>query len=263
MGIAKRLWLVLTATLAFSLALPAQTEQTFKPEQGRGYRYLLYLPSGVEESEEKPPVILYLHGASCRGSDLNKLKRYGLPWHVDRHKDFPFIVISPQCPSGGAWDDPDALIALVDHVIASHNGDKDRVYLTGMSLGGAGVWATALAYPNRFAAIAPVCAPAPETRYGSMDVLSHVPTWIFHGTEDNIIPPSGSMAAAKSLRAVGGEPTLSLLEGRNHGIAEVFNRDDLYSWFLEHKRQPMLASRGGAIIRKTKKHAAPPKKHGV
>src|SRR5262249_12704719 len=158
-------------------------------------------------------VILYLHGASCRGSDLNKLKRYGLPWRVERHPGFPFIVVSPQCPSGGSWDDPKALIALLDDVIANYNGDKDRVYVTGMSRRGAGTWAPASAYPDRFAAIAPVCAPAPEERFGSLEGLVAMPTWIFHGTADTVIPPAGSISAAHRLEVLGGRPTLTMLEG--------------------------------------------------
>ncbi len=242
--------------LVFSLgtARATETEERFTPEHGRGYRYLLFVPPGAEESEKKLPVILYLHGASCRGSDLNKLKRYGLPQRLDRHENLPFIVISPQCNAGGSWDDPKSLIALVDDVIANYNGDKDRVYLTGMSLGGAGVWATALAFPDRFAAIAPVCAPAPETRYGSIADLSRVPTWIFHGTDDNVIPPKGSVQAAASMRSSGGEPTLTMLEGRGHGIVEVFDREDLFTWFLAHRLNAgSRASRGGKPVIRHKK----------
>ncbi len=248
-GFLASILLVLSVGRSFA----SQTEERFEPESGRSYRYLLYLPPGVEDSDKKLPVILYLHGASCRGDDLNKLKRYGLPQRVERHPGFPFIVISPQCSSGGSWDNPKSLIALVDDVVAHYNGDKDRVYLTGMSLGGAGVWATALAFPSRFAAIAPVCAPAPESRYGSLEDLIRVPTWIFHGTADSVIPPSGSIAAAAHLKSAGGTPILSMLEGRTHGIAEVFDREDLYAWFLEHRRSDALNSRGGHPIRRKHK----------
>lgn len=227
----------------------AQTEERFEPDSGRAYHYLLYLPPGSDDADKKLPVILYLHGASCRGDDLNKLKRYGLPWYVGKHGEFPFIVISPQCKSGGSWDDPKSLIALVDDVIAEHNGDPDRVYLTGMSLGGAGTWATALAYPDRFAAIAPVCAPPPEERFGPLEGLTNLPIWVFHGTADTVIPPKGSIEAVARLKDAGGEPILSMLEGRTHGIAEVFNRQDLFDWFLAHRRVPTPASRGGHLIR--------------
>lgn len=241
--------LMLAATL---VAWANQTAQRFTPEEGRGYRYWLYIPADRDENE-RLPVILYLHGRSLSGTDLNRVKRYGLPRSLDRDRNFPFIVISPQTNNG--WGDPSSLVALVDDVIERHGGDRNRVYITGMSMGGAGTWAVALAYPHRFAAIAPICAPAPETRFGPMSNLAKMPIWIFHGTADRVITPDGSRRAAESLRRLGNEPRVSWLEGRGHGIAEVFDREDLYSWFLQHELKPTLNSRHKSPRSATRKSA--------
>ena len=118
--------------------------------------YLLFLPEGYESSGEKKwPLMLFLHGAGESGNDLEKVKLHGPPKIVGHKKDFPFIVVSPQSPGRG-WN-PDTLNALLDDVVAHNRVDPDRVYLTGLSMGGFGTWALAAAHPDRFAAIAPIC----------------------------------------------------------------------------------------------------------
>src|SRR5688572_30823837 len=147
--------------------------------------YLLFLPEAYgKDPAKKWPTILFLHGAGERGSDVNLVKVHGPPKIVEQKKDFPFIVISPQCPSGEWWD-PQTLIALLDEVSADHAVDPDRVYLTGLSMGGYGTWETAIRYPDRFAAIAPICGGGNKHRVRG---IKHVPTWVFHGDKDGAVP---------------------------------------------------------------------------
>src|SRR3712207_5021647 len=119
--------------------------------------YLLYLPKEYEQDPNRRwPLLLFLHGAGERGSDLNKVKAYGPPKLVAEGQEMPFVIVSPQVPERSTWD-VDVLDALLDEVIRQYAIDEDRVYLTGVSMGGAGTWRLATARPERFAAIAPVC----------------------------------------------------------------------------------------------------------
>jgi poly(3-hydroxybutyrate) depolymerase len=122
-------------------------------------RYLLYLPESYSRQKgQKWPLLLFLHGAGERGNDLNLVKKHGPPKLMEQGKEFPFIVVAPQCPSESWWtEELDALAALLDEVQSRYAVDPDRVYLTGLSMGGFGTWTLACRYPERFAAIAPIC----------------------------------------------------------------------------------------------------------
>ena len=122
-----------------------------------GARYLLSLPEGYgEDAARRCPLLLFLHGIGERGEDLERIKRHGLPRVIERGDRLPFIVASPQCPPGEWWD-VGTLVALLDEVEERYAVDPDRIYVTGLSMGGYGTWRLALAQPERFAAIAPIC----------------------------------------------------------------------------------------------------------
>ena len=113
--------------------------------QGQQLNYLLYLPT--ETTENSHPLILFLHGAGERGNDLSQLKKHGIPRIVDQDPNFPFIAISPQCPTESCWiNQVDILKSLLDHVQATHPVDSSRIYLTGLSMGGQGAWWLVAAY---------------------------------------------------------------------------------------------------------------------
>ncbi|HMO65954.1 MAG TPA: PHB depolymerase family esterase, partial [Verrucomicrobiota bacterium] len=119
--------------------------------------YLLHLPAGyVAGATRHWPLMLFLHGAGERGTNLARVKVHGPPKIAETNAAFPFILVSPQCPPGDRWD-PHALLALLDSVMAKHAVDPERVYVTGLSMGGYGTWALAAAAPERFAAVAPIC----------------------------------------------------------------------------------------------------------
>ncbi len=215
-----------------------QSEQMFRKEITRtvGLRYLLYLPRGYgENKEQKWPVMLFLHGAGERGDDLNLVKKHGPPKLVEQGRDLPFLVVSPQCPSGSWWTEQlDALMALLDEVQSEYTVDPDRVYLTGLSMGGFGSWALGCRHPERFAAITPICGGG---EWFLADRLKSVPVWAFHGAKDPVVPLRESQEMATALQRAGGNVQLTVYPEAQHDCwTETYNSPKLYEWFLSHRR---------------------------
>lgn len=199
-------------------------------------QYWLFLPEGYGERQQQWPMILYLHGAGGRGDDLEKAKGWGPPKLVEKKKDFPFIVVSPQCPEGDWWNHHvDTLINLLDDVVSRYDVDTERIYLTGLSMGGYGTWDLSCKYPDRFAAIAPFCGG------GSSDVacsLKNVPVWAFHGAEDEVVPLRESKEMVEAVKACGGDARFTVYPYAGHECwMGAYNGKELYDWFLEHRRK--------------------------
>lgn len=196
--------------------------------------YLLFLPADYGKTDKTWPLILFLHGAGESGNDLAKVKTHGPPKIVETKKDFPFIVVSPQS-AGRGWE-VETLRALLDDVVASYRVDKERVYLTGLSLGGFGTWSLAAAYPERFAAIVPICGggnPADAKR------LKGLAIWVFHGAEDPLVPLQRSEVMVKALEQAGADVKLTVYPDAGHDSwTETYDNPELYKWLLEHKRGP-------------------------
>jgi predicted peptidase len=197
-------------------------------------RYLLYLPKDYDKrSKERWPLILFLHGSGERGDDLDKVKTHGPPKLIAQGQEMPFIVVSPQCPERGRWE-PEVLSALLDSVTKKYKVDKDRIYLTGLSMGGFGTWALATAEPDRFAAIAPICGggnPQLASR------LKDVPTWVFHGGKDPTVPIKESEDMVAALKAAGGDVKFTVYPEAGHDSwTQAYNDPELYKWFLSHRR---------------------------
>ncbi len=202
--------------------------------------YLLHLPRDYEaDPERRRPMILFLHGAGERGDDLEQVKVHGIP-KVAEALDLPFIAVSPQCPVDTWWSDHlDALDLLIDDVAARYAADPDRLYLTGLSMGGYGTWHLAAVYPDRFAAIAPICGGgAWHAGFpGRVATLKAVPTWVFHGAKDRVVPPRESRRLVRALQAAGGDVRLTLYPEAGHDSwTETYENPELYAWFLSHRR---------------------------
>ncbi len=195
--------------------------------------FLVYLPKDYDTLPHRDfPLILFLHGSGERGTPLEKVKKNGLPALLET-QDLPFVVVSPQCPADRWWD-PEALDVLLDQILASYRIDRDRIYLTGLSMGGFGTWETAIRFPDRFAAIAPVCAIGMPLR---ACIIQHIPVWMFHGEADPIISSNHSVEMANALRKCGAHPRLTLYPGVEHEAwIPAYSDPELYSWFLSHKR---------------------------
>ena len=200
-------------------------------------RYLQYLPLGYgNDPEQQWPLILFLHGTGERGDDLDKVKEIGLPKVVEEMADFPFILISPQCPDDTRWEcELDALDRLLNTVVEELAVDEDRVILTGLSMGGYGTWAMVAKYPQRFAAIAPICGGGDTNQ---VEKHKHVPTWIFHGTEDKAVPFERSNEMYTALKVAGGLPRFTIYNGSGHDVwIPAYDTDELYEWMAEQSRQ--------------------------
>lgn len=199
--------------------------------------YLLYLPDGYrEDAPQGWPLILFLHGMGQRGDDLELIKKHGIPKIVEERNDFPFVAVSPQCKESSYWPmELESLIALLDDVVTRYNVDAGRIYLTGLSMGGYGTWLLATAYPERFAAIAPICGggfPVMASR------LKDVPVWAFHGAKDETVPLSESERMVHALKACGGEVRFTVYPQAGHDAwTETYDNPELYEWFLRHRRK--------------------------
>lgn len=196
------------------------------------YNYLLFAPADYEK-KDKWPLLVFLHGSGERGDDLNRVKVHGPPKIVDQKPDFEFIVVSPQVPKEQRWD-ADKLMQLIDQVAKSLKVDQDRVYLTGLSMGGFGTWTTAAKYPDRLAAIVPICGGGDPS---TTEKFAKIPCWVFHGAKDNAVPLKRSDEMVEALKKAGGNPKYTVYPEAGHDSwTESYNNPELYQWLLEQKR---------------------------
>jgi predicted peptidase len=198
--------------------------------------YLFYLPQSYgQDPGKKWPLILFLHGAGECGDDLDLLRLYGPAKVVEEQPDFPFICLTPQCPEGETWiGQLNTLKMLLDEVLSSYALDLDRIYLTGFSMGGYGVWGMAMAYPESVAAIAPICGGGMVQWVG---ILKEIPVWAFHGAEDPTVPVEESQRMVDALRSAGGGAKFTVYPGVGHDSwTETYENPVLYDWFLQHRR---------------------------
>ncbi len=232
-------------TLLFATSAVASAAKADDPQQAKTFEkeitvkvklnYLLYLPEGYEKSDKPRPLVLFLHGAGESGSDLAKVNKHGLPKVGANGKSFPCILVSPQSPGRG-WN-AETLGALLDDVEKNYRVDKDREYLTGLSMGGYGTWALATAQPNRFAAIAPICGGGNPKEAAK---LKAVPIWVFHGAKDPTVPLARSQEMVDALKEAGGDVKFTIYPDALHDSWTVtYDNPEFYSWLLSH-------SKGGA-----------------
>ena len=213
---------------------------TIRPTKTR-YNYLTYLPKSYDSDfATKWPTIIFLHGGSSRGNDLKRVKANGIPDRIERGKDLPFIVIAPQCPIDKRWETDDWFDILYTEITARYRVDTNRIYLTGLSLGGSGTWYLAMKHPSTFAAIAPISGKTTHLQFimDSACKLAGIPIWIFHGTGDEIVDINETYQIAKKLDQCNVNYSLSTFEGYKHWQTqwEVYGEEKIYSWFLECQR---------------------------
>ena len=200
-------------------------------------RLLLYLPAGFStRGATRYPLLIFLHGSGEAGDDLEKVKVNGPPRLVASRPNFPFIVASPQSTHNHLRGfDPVMLNAMLDELLARLPIDPDRVYLTGLSMGGSWSYGWAGVSPERFAAIAPVCGawdPVDACR------LRNVPVWAFHGAKDDIVPIGGDQAMVDAINACGGEARLKVYPEAGHDSwTSAYADPELYAWLLQQRRK--------------------------
>jgi predicted peptidase len=239
MRLAPVLLLLLAAAAVANEEAPMagkQVPRTFDKEITKRVKlkYLLYLPEGYRnaESAKRWPLVLFLHGAGESGNDLNKVKVHGPPKLVAQGQQFPFVLVSPQSPQFG-WD-TDALEALVEHIKKEYRVDPDRVYVTGLSMGGFGTFALAAAHPHTFAAIAPVCGGGEPIMARKM---KNIPAWVFHGAKDPVVPLERSAVMVKALKKAGDDVRFTIYPEAGHDSwTATYNNPELYEWLLKQRR---------------------------
>jgi predicted peptidase len=200
--------------------------------------YLLHLPPGMDKARKgtRWPLILFLHGMGERGGDLKAIRTQGLAARLEKDDSLPFIVVSPQCPLDSWWDlHLDTLSQMVDKMVTTYPVDPQRVYLTGLSMGGYGTWALAAKRPDQFAAIAPICGGL--MFWHDLDTeaprLKDMPVWAFHGTDDETVPPVESQRVVEAVRAAGNDRVyMTLYPGVGHNSwTQTYDNPELYAWF--------------------------------
>ncbi len=205
-----------------------------------GYDCLVYLPTDYGAPGKRWPLVLYLHGAGERGRDLELLKRNGPPKMIAEGRQFPFVLVAPQCEKGSWWD-PEALDALLDKVIGLYSIDDDRVYLTGLSMGGWGTWDLAIHHPERFAAIIPICGAGAQP-YAAAKRLRNVPAWAFHGAKDQLVPMELSQMTVDRVKKAGGDARLTIYPDAGHDAwTETYNNPEVWDWLMSQKRRSTTA----------------------
>jgi len=216
------------------------------------FKYQVYVPENWN-SNQKWPVILFLHGAGERGDDGIIQTEVGIGTAIRRHVErFPAVVVFPQCRKESRWTDEvmtaQALKAL-ETVMKEFKGDPDRVYLTGISMGGFGTWGIAAGHSKRFAALVPVCggirrdnpgtpsatqdSMAPDVYAATATKIGATPTWIFHGDADKSVPVDESRKMNQAIKAAGGNVRYTEYEGVGHNSWDrAYAEPELLTWLL-------------------------------
>ena len=235
---------------------------------GRSYGYRLLSP---EQSEQRRPLVVFLHGAGERGDDnTSQLMYLPIRFVRDSHlRDRACYVLAMQCPRDDQWatyntrttsptnptDAMTALMAALNEVIATHQVDRSRIYLTGLSMGGYGSWDLAARHPELFAAVVPICGG------GHIDTaarLTDMPIWAFHGMDDNVVPEKQSARMVEAIRQAGGTPAYTTLEQVGHGSWHfAYGPQGAMEWMFAQRKSGHSEPQGNAQPSPTDEASSP------
>ena len=222
------------------------------------YKYQVFVPAGFTP-DKSWPVIFFLHGAGERGADGERQTEIGLPARIREMKDFPAVVVMPQSAPNTWWGDPEMeaqAFAALEKSMKEFHGDPDRVYLTGLSMGGYGTWAFGYKYPEKFAALVPVCggvvasrrfitpppwhplSKSPDDPYGeTASYLTKIPIWAFHGEADPRVPVTESRKLTEAIKARGGNVRFTEYPGVAHNSWDrAYWEAELLPWLLAQRK---------------------------
>lgn len=213
----------------------SQKMSSFRNVVPDGYNFWVYTPAGYDSTaSEQKPLVLFLHGSSLTGTDLNRVRRYGTLDALEMGRKIDAVVVAPQTPGGG-WS-PAKIKRVVDWVQAHYPTDTNRFYVLGMSMGGYGTINFVAAYPEMVAAAMALCGGGSSSSYCG---LTRVPMWIMHGTADRAVSLSESQKVVNAMVACGDTSLLRFtkLPGKNHSdLARIFYLDETYQWLFAHSR---------------------------
>lgn len=253
---------ILTVILLGSISLTCAQEMKtgfLKREikiKSQSYCYQIFVPQKFSAAQ-KWPVILFLHGAGERGADCEHQTQVGLAPAIRKQiETFPAVVVFPQCRRDSVWigDMEELALKALDTTVKEFNGDLSRIYLTGISMGGYGTWYLAAHYPQKFAALAPVCGgiiPPPgrlfprnalalipkDKPYETIaQKIDKTPVWLFHGDADASVPVSESRKMNAALQALGGNVKYTEYPGVQHNSWDnAYAEPELFSWLLAQR----------------------------
>jgi predicted peptidase len=221
------------------------------------HRYKVFVPAGWNK-KKKWPVILFLHGAGERGDDNLAQARVGIGPALEKHKSsLASVVVLPQCPKNRWWSEPDMqalALSTLQQALTEFRGDKSRIYLTGLSMGGYGTWSIVQSQPRKFAALAVVCGgirpprgvripsetnpdPAFDPYKAAAKKVGKTPVWIFHGAADPVVPVSESQKMVEALKAAKGKVRYSEYDAVGHNSWDkAYGEPEFFGWLLSHRK---------------------------
>jgi predicted peptidase len=217
-------------------------DRVHKDAEGKESKYVLFVPKDYD-GKKAFPTMLFLHGAGERGADGQKQAAVGIGKAIknaqkeDKEKanDFPFLVVMPQAEKTWQADSPDGkrALAILDEVEKDYKVDKKRVYLTGLSMGGSGTWSLAAAYPNRWAAIVPLCGGGDPK---AAEKVKDIPCWCFVGDADRAETVKNNRDMIDALKGAGGKPKFDVYEKVGHNCWDkAYATKELYEWLLKQE----------------------------
>ena len=241
-------------------ALDIYEKKEFVFAEGKTLPYRILYPANYDKSK-KYPLLLFLHGAGERGKDNEKQLAWGSKLFIseENRKNFPAIVVFPQCPEESFWAvmktdqtkqpvvrtfdytaEPNWPLAAANEVvkkISKEEGvDKSRIYISGLSMGGMGTFESVYRYPDMYAAALPICGGGDVTHYDKG--VAKVPFWVFHGAADAVVDVKLSQAMVEKLKSLKAEVRYSEYPGVNHDSwNKAFAEPDYLSWMLLHKKK--------------------------
>ncbi len=220
--------------ICFALYFRVNAQQTHE-KVVRPVDYLLSLPDGYKDDSTKTwPLMIFLHGSGESGYDLEKVKVHGPPKLIEQGKKFPFIVVSPQAPQAQFGWNADDLYFLLQECKRIYRVDPDRIYLTGLSMGGFGTWVLAIKHPEEFAAVVPICGGGDTADIWK---LRNMPVWCFHGAKDSTVAIARDQIMVDALKKYNPSVRFTVYPDLGHNSWTVtYENDSLYQWLLQQKK---------------------------
>ncbi|MCB2220698.1 MAG: prolyl oligopeptidase family serine peptidase [Bacteroidetes bacterium] len=210
-------------------------------QKDTNYHYISYTPEAYDDDTlKKWPLIIYLHGGSGRGTDTMKLYCCGVPDQIWRGREFPFVIVAPQCPVNQRWSTDNWFGNFYEEITTKYSIDTNKVYLTGVSLGGSGTWYLAIKYAGKFAAIAPMSGFTRHMDFimNNTDKLVDVPIWAFHGKLDKVVEFEDTEWMVNKLKGKNKDLKFTAAPDAGHGLYwSVYPEQELYDWFLKYDKR--------------------------
>ena len=218
----------LLSQLSFSQSIVSGTIKT-EIVQKKQLEYLLHKP---ENTKEKKPLIIFLHGSGEKGADLEKVKAHG-PFKYLKNNKIDAFVLAPQCPDNEYWNE-ETLYRLILKIQKENNIDSSRIYLTGLSMGAWGAWNLAFAHPEMFAAFVPIAGFVDRVPMIENCKIKDIPIRMFHGLLDDVVNVDYSISMYKKLKNCNKDIELTIFDDANHDSwSRVYDSKEIYDWMLQ------------------------------